>query len=93
MLSGGVDSSLVTAIAAKTMGAVETFCVANEDAARDESRYALAVARRYRTDHHVLPVRSDARANLPQLVAAMGEPLADASAANLLAIAQLARRW
>ncbi len=92
MLSGGVDSSLVTAIAAKTMGAVETFCVANEDAARDESRYALAVARRYHTDHHVLPVRSDARANLPQLVAAMGEPLADASAANLLAIAQLARR-
>ena len=92
MLSGGVDSSLVTAIAAKTMGAVKTFCVANEDLAADESGYALAVARRYHTDHHVLPVRSNVRANLPQLVAAMGEPLADASAANLLAIAQLARQ-
>ena len=92
MLSGGVDSGLVTAIAAKTMGTVKTFCVANEDLSSDESRYAQAVAQRYRTEHHVLAVRSDVRANLPQLAAAMGEPLADASAANLLAIAQLARQ-
>ena len=92
MLSGGVDSSLVTALAAGSVGRVQTFCVASEDPRLDESPYAEAVARRYGTDHHVLPVRSNAREDLPQLVAAMGEPLADASAMNLFAIARMARQ-
>ena len=47
---------------------------------------------RYGTDHHLLPVRSDVRADLPRLVAAMGEPFADVSAVNLFAIAQVARQ-
>jgi asparagine synthase (glutamine-hydrolysing) len=92
LLSGGVDSSLVTAVAAKSAGRVKTFSVATEDPALDESSYAKAVADRYDTDHHTLPVRSDVKADLPCLVAAMGEPLADASAANLFAIAKLARQ-
>ena len=55
MLSGGVDSSLVTAFAAKAMGQVKTFTVANEDPKEDESAYAAAVAEYYHTDQHVLP--------------------------------------
>ena len=92
MLSGGVDSSLISAIAAQTVGRIKTFNVANEDPAADESAYARAVAQRYGTDHCVLAVRSNVRTDLPRLVAAMGEPLADASAANLFAIAQVARQ-
>jgi len=92
MLSGGVDSGLVAAMAAKSAGRIKTFCVGNEDPAEDESAYAQAVAERYGTDHHLLPVRSSVRADLPRLVAAMGEPFADASAANLFAIAQVARQ-
>jgi asparagine synthase (glutamine-hydrolysing) len=92
LLSGGVDSSLVTALAAKAVGQVKTYSVANEDPARDESAYARAVAQRYHTDHHVLPVRSSIRRDLTRLVAGMGEPMGDASAANLFAIAQLARQ-
>jgi asparagine synthase (glutamine-hydrolysing) len=91
MLSGGVDSSLVTAMAARVVGRVQSFSVATEDPALDESSYARSVAERYGTDHHELPVRSSVRQDLPRLVAAMGEPLADASAANLFAIAQVAR--
>ena len=53
MLSGGVDSSLVTALAAKTVGRVHTFCVANELPSQDERKYAAAVAERYGTEHHV----------------------------------------
>jgi asparagine synthase (glutamine-hydrolysing) len=50
------------------------------------------VAERYGTEHHVLPVRSDIRHDLPGLVAAMGEPCGDASAATLFAISKMARR-
>ncbi|MGA2030818.1 MAG: asparagine synthase (glutamine-hydrolyzing) [Thermoguttaceae bacterium] len=93
LLSGGVDSSLVAALAAKTMGRIQTFCVANEDPSQDESRYAAAVAERLGTEHHVLPVGNSVRHNLPRLVAAMGEPLGDSSAVNVLSIAETARQF
>ena len=93
MLSGGVDSSLVTAFAAKAMGQVKTFTVANEDPKEDESAYAAAVAEYYHTDQHVLPTRSRVREDLPRLIAAMGEPFADSSAINVFSISELARQW
>jgi len=92
LLSGGVDSGLVAALAAESVGRIKTYCVAAEDPRLDESAYAQAVAERYETEHHLLPVKSNVRADLPQLVAAMGEPFADVSAANLFAIARLARQ-
>jgi asparagine synthase (glutamine-hydrolysing) len=93
LLSGGIDSSLVTATAAQMAGRVQTFSVATDDPAMDESRFATAVARRYNTVHHELRVVSDFRSNLVRLVTAMGEPLADASAVNVLAIAEQARQF
>jgi asparagine synthase (glutamine-hydrolysing) len=93
LLSGGIDSSLVTATGARMMGRVQTFSVATDDPAMDESRFAAAVARRYNTVHHELRVVSDFRSNLVRLVTAMGEPLADASAVNVLAIAEQARQF
>jgi asparagine synthase (glutamine-hydrolysing) len=93
LLSGGIDSSLVTAIAARSAGRVETFAVATEDPRLDESEFAGAVAKRYGTKHHVLAMRGLLRKDLPKLIAGMGEPLADASAANVFAVAQNARQF
>jgi asparagine synthase (glutamine-hydrolysing) len=93
LLSGGVDSSLVVALAAKTAGRIKTFSVATEDPASDESQYAQAVARHCETEHHCLLVQSDIGRELPRLVAAMGEPLGDSSAANLFAISKEARQF
>lgn len=93
LLSGGVDSSLVTVTAARLAGRVQTFSVATDDPAMDESRFAAAVARQYDTVHHELKVTSDFRGNLLRLVTSMGEPLADASAVNVLAIAEQAREF
>jgi asparagine synthase (glutamine-hydrolysing) len=93
LLSGGIDSSLVTATAARIAGRVQTFSVKTDDPAMDESRFAAAVAKRYDTVHHELKVVSDFRSNLVRLVTAMGEPLADASAVNVLAIAEQARQF
>jgi asparagine synthase (glutamine-hydrolysing) len=52
-LSGGIDSSIVTAIAAQKLERkLQTFSVAFDLAEFDESPIALEIARRYRTDHH-----------------------------------------
>src|SRR5438552_18454043 len=55
-LSGGIDSSIVTAIAAQRLERkLQTFSVGFDDATFDESAIALEVAQRYGTDHH--PIR------------------------------------
>jgi asparagine synthase (glutamine-hydrolysing) len=93
LLSGGVDSSLVTAIAAKLTRQIQTFSVATEDPRLDESQFARAAAKSCDTKHCELKVDGNIRRNLSLLIAAMGEPLADASAANTFAIAEEARRF
>ena len=51
-LSGGIDSSVITALAARTLHReLHTFSVGFEDAAYDESQFARMVAHRYQTDH------------------------------------------
>ncbi|MBI3870632.1 MAG: asparagine synthase (glutamine-hydrolyzing) [Verrucomicrobia bacterium] len=51
-LSGGVDSSIITALAARKMGGpLRTFSVAFRQGGLDESDIAAEVARRYRTEH------------------------------------------
>lgn len=52
-LSGGIDSSIVTAIAAQKLStALQTFSVGFSSAEFDESTIAMEVAERYRTEHH-----------------------------------------
>jgi asparagine synthase (glutamine-hydrolysing) len=52
-LSGGIDSSIVTALAAQRLERkLQTFSVGFDDATLDESKIALEVAQRYGTDHH-----------------------------------------
>jgi asparagine synthase (glutamine-hydrolysing) len=52
-LSGGIDSSIVTALAArKLQRKLQTFSVGFASAEFDESAIALEVAQRYGTDHH-----------------------------------------
>lgn len=52
-LSGGIDSSIVTAIAAQRLGKrLKTFSVGFDLKAFDETSFAEEIAGRYRTDHH-----------------------------------------
>lgn len=91
-LSGGIDSGLISALAVKLVGDVQTFTVAIEDQTRNESHHAFKVAKHLRTQHHELLVRSHLREHLLLLISAMGEPLADSSTANLFMLAQLAHQ-
>lgn len=93
LLSGGIDSSAITALAAEESGAgLKTFSVGFEERSFNELKRARLVARRFRTDHHELVVRPDAAALLPALVETFDEPFGDSSALPTYLIAQLASR-
>lgn len=92
-LSGGVDSGLITALAAQlqTKPCV-TFSVGFEDDAYDERPLAKKVAERYRTDHHEILIKPDVSSILPKIVRAYDEPFADPSCIPSYYVAQYARR-
>jgi asparagine synthase (glutamine-hydrolysing) len=59
-LSGGVDSSIVSALAAqKLSNKLQTYSVGFDLEEFDESRIAMEVAQRYRTDHHRIQLSED----------------------------------
>jgi asparagine synthase (glutamine-hydrolysing) len=91
-LSGGTDSSLVTACMKEAAPDCRTFSIGFEDPRFDESRYALAVAEHLGTDHTHRTLRErealELVASLPEV---FDEPFADSSALPQLAVAKLAR--
>jgi asparagine synthase (glutamine-hydrolysing) len=91
LLSGGVDSAGITALAAAEAGeAVKTFSIGFEEGSFDELSRARLVAERYRTDHHELVLRPDAAELLPELVGAFDEPFGDSSAVPTYLVSRLA---
>jgi asparagine synthase (glutamine-hydrolysing) len=80
MLSGGIDSSLVTAAAQRgTPGGLLTFNVRPSDLTRDETAYASAVADYLHTRHKTVEVvqRSADWDSISSTLAGLGQPLAD----------------
>lgn len=82
-LSGGIDSSCVTAYAARSMetpSALKTFSISFEEKSFDESAYSLRTARFIGTNHYneVLSLEKS-RALLPGIIARLDEPMGDSS--------------
>ncbi|MGH9940777.1 MAG: asparagine synthase (glutamine-hydrolyzing) [Pyrinomonadaceae bacterium] len=75
--SGGLDSSLVSAIAAEHAdGPIDTFCVGFGDAAYDERPFARVVADQIKSRHHTIEVSpADIERELDRLTWAHDEPL------------------
>jgi asparagine synthase (glutamine-hydrolysing) len=91
LLSGGVDSSALTALAAEaTSGSVSTFTIGFEERSFDELAGARLVAERYGTDHHELVLRPDAAELLPELAAVFDEPYGNSSALPTYLVSGLA---
>jgi asparagine synthase (glutamine-hydrolysing) len=91
LLSGGIDSAALTAMAAGESGyRVSTFSIGFEESSFDELDNARLVAKRYDTDHHELVLRPDAVDLLPRLVEAFDEPFGDSSALPTYLVSQLA---
>jgi asparagine synthase (glutamine-hydrolysing) len=92
-LSGGVDSTIVTAIAAELRGKIPTFSIAFEDPTFDERRYFERVARTFGTDQHTEMLTPDRMIDLfPIIPSVTGEPLADGSIFPTLLLSRFTRK-
>jgi hypothetical protein len=93
LLSGGIDSTAVTATAARIRAGIRTFTVGYAEGGHDERRFARLVADRYGTRHEELVVSAgDALGLLPDVGALMDEPLADMSFVPLHLLARATKR-
>jgi len=93
-LSGGIDSSLVTALAqAASPTPIRTFTIGFAETGFDESPYARAVARHLGVEHTELMISPrealDVVSDLPRIY---GEPFADSSQIPTILVSRLARR-
>jgi asparagine synthase (glutamine-hydrolysing) len=92
-LSGGLDSSaVVAAMSEVSERPVETFSIGFNVESYDESPFAEAVARKFRTNHHTYRCSPDALEVLPTLVHHFDEPFADASAIPTYCVSRIARQ-
>jgi len=92
--SGGVDSSLVTAVVAGCKDEpVHSFSVGFEEADFDESEYARLMARTCGTDHHTIVMDRHGFADaLDRLVYVHDEPLNHTNAVPIHAVSALAKK-
>ncbi len=91
LLSGGIDSSLLAALAAEeSTDPLRTFSIGFEERTFDELGAARLVAERYSTEHRELVLRPDAALLLPALADAFDEPFADSSALPTYLVSGLA---
>jgi len=94
-LSGGSDSTLVSAVAQKySSQPIHSFSLGFENPDFDESRFALKASSQIGTQHHALNMASvDALEILPYVLRAFSEPLGDPSVFPTTFISKEARKF
>lgn len=94
-LSGGIDSSLITAQAVELSSVkVKTFSIGFEENSHNESEYAKAVAKYLGTEHHEFIVSNkDAIDLVDPMFETYDEPFADSSAIPTMLVSKLAKQY
>jgi asparagine synthase (glutamine-hydrolysing) len=93
-LSGGIDSSLVAAMAAKETANVKTFSIKFNVKGFDESYYAKKVASYLGTDHHTIACNYEDGINLIENFSTYyDEPFADSSAIPTMLLSKHTRKY
>ena len=93
-LSGGIDSSLVTALAQNSSSEkLKTFSIGFDDAKHDESGFARQVSEHLETEHHEYRVtEKDALELVTDVIPQYDEPYADSSAIPTMLVSKMARQ-
>src|SRR5947199_2484894 len=94
LLSGGIDSSVVTALAVRaSTETVKTFSISFAESSFDESQYARAVAKFLGTDHHEERFSASLAANLVGEIGAwLDEPISDPSLVPTYLLSRFTRK-
>jgi len=92
-LSGGVDSSLIAALAARHQPDIKSFSLGFSEEEYSEIRFAKSVARHLEIPHETVTIDVDDVLDcLPHLVQQFGQPFGDASAVPTYLLAKFASR-
>ena len=93
-LSGGVDSTTVSAIMQKNSNKkIKTFSIGFEESSYDEAHFAKKIAKKLRTDHHELYLTSkEAQKFIPDIPKYFDEPFADSSQIPTYLISKMASK-
>jgi len=93
LLSGGVDSSLVTAMAVRATPKVKTFTIRFPGYGKyDETEHARLIARHFGTEHVELEAAESSVDLLPLLARQFDEPMVDSSMIPTYIISRLVRK-
>ncbi|MBI4176930.1 MAG: asparagine synthase (glutamine-hydrolyzing), partial [Candidatus Aenigmarchaeota archaeon] len=76
-LSGGLDSSAITALASRSAEPIKTFSVGFGENQDNEFEYARLVSERFNTEHSEITVDSQSFDKLPEIIWHADEPLGD----------------
>ena len=93
-LSGGIDSSLVSAVAqANSNRPINTFSIGFKDSPKNESEFAAAVAKQIGSSHHEMMVSTkEAQELVDSIITSYDEPYADASAIPTMLVSKMAKQ-
>ena len=94
-LSGGIDSSLITAFTRKYQNPLHTFHITYPDAPQfNEAPYASQVSNFLQTQHHSIPLHShNIEYFAKKWLAHIDHPFADASAISMYALCEYAQQY
>ena len=94
LLSGGMDSSLITAIACQVSSKpIKAFTISFPEHERyDEGPYARFISDHFGIEHRILPAEKASVDLLPELARQFDEPIADSSMIPTLLISRLIRK-
>jgi asparagine synthase (glutamine-hydrolysing) len=93
LLSGGVDSSLITAMAVRSSGQVQTFTIGFPGHGKlDETEHARLVSKHFGTRHNELMAEPATADLLPRLARQFDEPTIDSSMIPTFMVSQLVRQ-
>lgn len=92
-LSGGIDSSLITAMAAsRSEGPISTFSIGVKEQDFNELPFAKLVAGQYKTQHHEQVARADLVHLLPKMIWHLDEP-SDPFGVGVYLVSELASKY
>jgi len=93
LLSGGVDSSLITAMAVRASSQVQTFTIGFPGYGKlDETEHARLIASHFGTCHTELMAEDSTADLLPRLARQFDEPMVDSSMIPTFLVSQLVRQ-